>query len=261
MRWWTWFIADGRDINISNDRRGTSRWLTDQEQLASARAQPSSGQRRSRSGPKTKPSGPKTKTSASAGQGKGLELRPARARAATATLNAPLTLVYVAKRPAVHRAGGGLYKCIHVENARFCLGVTTVLAWAVPESRGPFDTLKTSNMKERYRLQNNDPAPAIAATPATPGAAAPSFGPRSELQNAITAGVQGLQKLIHPGADPWAEPPGAVPVSRRWPTHAALSDLPNRAQQQVLDNELKEDLGALMGDKEQLRQHLRALRT
>ncbi len=31
-----WFIADGRDLNISDDRRGTQRWLTDQEQLASA---------------------------------------------------------------------------------------------------------------------------------------------------------------------------------------------------------------------------------
>jgi len=32
-----WFITDGRDLNISTDRRGTQRWLTDQEQLASAR--------------------------------------------------------------------------------------------------------------------------------------------------------------------------------------------------------------------------------
>jgi hypothetical protein len=34
-----WFIADGRDLQISNDRRGTQRWLTDQEQLESARGQ------------------------------------------------------------------------------------------------------------------------------------------------------------------------------------------------------------------------------
>jgi Uma2 family endonuclease len=33
-----WFIADGRDLNISNDRRGTQRWLTTQEQLANAQA-------------------------------------------------------------------------------------------------------------------------------------------------------------------------------------------------------------------------------
>jgi hypothetical protein len=31
-----WFSADGRDLNISNDRGGQQRWLTDQEQLADA---------------------------------------------------------------------------------------------------------------------------------------------------------------------------------------------------------------------------------
>jgi len=33
-----WFIADGRDLNISADRRGTQRWLTDQEMLTNAQA-------------------------------------------------------------------------------------------------------------------------------------------------------------------------------------------------------------------------------
>jgi hypothetical protein len=33
-----WFIADGRDLSISNDRRGAQRWLTAEEQLAAARA-------------------------------------------------------------------------------------------------------------------------------------------------------------------------------------------------------------------------------
>ena len=32
-----WFIADGRDLDISNDRRGTQRWLTAEAQLAAAR--------------------------------------------------------------------------------------------------------------------------------------------------------------------------------------------------------------------------------
>jgi len=32
-----WFIADGRDLQISSDRRGTQRWLTAEEQLAGAR--------------------------------------------------------------------------------------------------------------------------------------------------------------------------------------------------------------------------------
>jgi Uma2 family endonuclease len=34
-----WFIADGRDLQISNDRRGVQRWLTAEEQLASARSE------------------------------------------------------------------------------------------------------------------------------------------------------------------------------------------------------------------------------
>jgi hypothetical protein len=33
-----WFIADGRDLNISSDREGSQRWLTDQELLANAQA-------------------------------------------------------------------------------------------------------------------------------------------------------------------------------------------------------------------------------
>ena len=33
-----WLIADGRDLNISNDRRGTQRWLTAEEKLGTARA-------------------------------------------------------------------------------------------------------------------------------------------------------------------------------------------------------------------------------
>ena len=34
-----WFIADGRDLQISNDRRGTKRWLTAEEQLVTARSE------------------------------------------------------------------------------------------------------------------------------------------------------------------------------------------------------------------------------
>jgi hypothetical protein len=34
-----WFIADGRDLQISNDRRGTLLWLTAEEQLVSAQSE------------------------------------------------------------------------------------------------------------------------------------------------------------------------------------------------------------------------------
>jgi len=33
-----WFIADGRDLQISNDRRGRERWLTAEERLSTAQA-------------------------------------------------------------------------------------------------------------------------------------------------------------------------------------------------------------------------------
>ncbi len=33
-----WFIADGRDLQISSDRRGTQRWLTAEERLGTAQA-------------------------------------------------------------------------------------------------------------------------------------------------------------------------------------------------------------------------------
>jgi uncharacterized protein YqfA (UPF0365 family) len=33
-----WLIADGRDLQISNDRRGIQRWLTAEEQLSKAQA-------------------------------------------------------------------------------------------------------------------------------------------------------------------------------------------------------------------------------
>jgi hypothetical protein len=39
-----WFIADGRDLQISNDRRGAQRWLTAEEQLAAARTEANQAQ-------------------------------------------------------------------------------------------------------------------------------------------------------------------------------------------------------------------------
>ena len=33
-----WFIANGRDLDISDDRRGTQRWLTDEQELTRVQA-------------------------------------------------------------------------------------------------------------------------------------------------------------------------------------------------------------------------------
>jgi hypothetical protein len=134
----------------------------------------------------------------------------------------------------------------------FCLGAAALSLGCAGKPAAPFDTLKTSNLTA-YRLQNNDPTP-VAATAATPGATGtpviPGLDPN--LQNAITAGVQGLQKLIPPGLQipglnlP-AGVPGITPVADTTPRFQTFRIL---AQQQVLDNELKEDLGALLGDKD-----------
>ena len=119
----------------------------------------------------------------------------------------------------------------------------------------PFDTLKTSNLTA-YRLQNNDPTPVVAATPATGATGATPIIPGLDpsLQTSITAGVQALQKLIPPGLQiPGLALPGAAAI----PGVTAAADTTPRfqtfrilAQQQVLDNDLKESLGALLGDKD-----------
>lgn len=116
----------------------------------------------------------------------------------------------------------------------------------------PFDALKTSNLTA-FRLQNNDPAPAIAAAPAAaPGAAPIIPGLDPNLQNTITAGVAALQKLIPPGLQipglglPGAGIPGVTgPIADTTPRFQSFRIL---AQQQVLDADLKESLGKLLGD-------------
>lgn len=116
----------------------------------------------------------------------------------------------------------------------------------------PFDTLKTANLTA-YRLQNNEPAPVIAATPAAPAAAGLPTIPGVD-PNALAAGVAALQKLIPPGLQipglslPGATPaavPGITPVADTTPRFQNFRIL---AQQQVLDADLKESLGKLLGD-------------
>jgi hypothetical protein len=132
----------------------------------------------------------------------------------------------------------------------FCLGAAALSLGCAGKPAAPFDTLKTANLTA-YRLQNNEPAPLIAA--ATPGAAAPVIpGLDPNIQNSITAGVAALQKLIPPGlqipglALPGAAAtPGASPLGDTTPRFQTFRIL---AQQQVLDADLKDKLGALLGD-------------
>jgi hypothetical protein len=130
----------------------------------------------------------------------------------------------------------------------FCLGAAALSLGCAGKPAAPFDALKTSNLTA-YRLQNNEPAPVIAAAPgAAPGAlpVIPGIDP-----NAIAAGVAALQKLIPPGLQipGLALPavPGVAPVADPTPRFQTFRIL---AQQQVLDADLKEELGKLLGDKD-----------
>jgi hypothetical protein len=130
----------------------------------------------------------------------------------------------------------------------FCLGMAALSMGCAGKPAAPFDALKTSNLTA-YRLQNNDPTPVIAAAPgAAPGAlpVIPGIDP-----NAIAAGVAALQKLIPPGLQipGLALPavPGAAPAVDTTPRFQTFRIL---AQQQVLDADLKEQLGKLLGDKD-----------
>ena len=133
----------------------------------------------------------------------------------------------------------------------FCLGAAALSMGCAGKPAAPFDALKTSNLTA-YRLQNNDPAPVIAAAPAaTPGAPAPLIpGLDPNLQNTILQGAAALQKMIPPGMQiPGLALPGvpgvAAPVADTTPRFQNFRIL---AQQQVLDADLKETLGKLLGD-------------
>jgi hypothetical protein len=112
----------------------------------------------------------------------------------------------------------------------------------------PFDTLKTSNATA-FRLQNFEPpAPAPGAALPAPGAPIPGLPP--EIQNWIQQGAQGLTQLIPPGLIP----PGIIPGAPGAPAAPATPDAPRfhsfriLAQTQVLDPDLKEELGELLGN-------------
>jgi len=114
----------------------------------------------------------------------------------------------------------------------------------------PFDTLKTSNLTA-FRLQNFEPpaaAPTVGA-PATPGAIP---GLPAEIQTWIQQGAQGLQALIPPGI----LPPGLIPGAPTTPAAPAAANVPRfhgfriLGQTQVMDPDLKEELGKILGDED-----------
>lgn len=121
------------------------------------------------------------------------------------------------------------------------LAATTVACASKPAA--PFDTLKTSNLTA-YRLQNYEPPAAQAATPGATGITIP--GIPAEIQSWIQQGAAGLQQLIPPGLLPQLPgAPAAAPVTDTTPRFHTFRIL---SQTQVLDPDLKEKLGELLGD-------------
>ena len=117
----------------------------------------------------------------------------------------------------------------------------------------PFDALKNSNATA-YRLQNFEPPAATVPAPGTPGA--PGAAPLSipgvppEIMSWIQTGAQGLQQLIPPGilpGLPGAPGVAAAPVAPQAPRFHNYRIL---AQTQVMDEDLREKLGEILGDSD-----------
>jgi len=110
----------------------------------------------------------------------------------------------------------------------------------------PFDQLKTANLTA-YRLQNFEQPSAIPSVAATPGAPAVAIpGLPAEVQSWIQQGASGLSQLIPPGLLPGAAA-AALPAADTTPRFHSFRIL---SQTQVLDPDLKEGLGKLLGDKD-----------
>ena len=111
----------------------------------------------------------------------------------------------------------------------------------------PFDQLKTANLTA-YRLQNAEATSAAPGAAAMPGAAPaltiPGLPP--EMNAWIQQGAAGLSAAL-PGLLPGA---GALPGLPAADTTPRFHNFRILSQTQVLDPELKETLGKLLGDKD-----------
>jgi hypothetical protein len=111
----------------------------------------------------------------------------------------------------------------------------------------PFDQLKTANLTA-YRLQNYEVPAGTPGAPATPGAIP---GLPAEVQTWIQQGAAGLSQLIPPNLlPPGLLPGGAAAVLPAADTTPRFHDFRILSQTQVLDPDLKESLGKLLGNKD-----------
>lgn len=110
----------------------------------------------------------------------------------------------------------------------------------------PFDQLKTANLTA-YRLQNAEANAALPGAAATPGAPAPIAIPGlpPEMNTWLQQGAAAVQQVL-PGLLPGA----AGAVLPQADTTPRFHDFRILSQTQVLDPDLKETLGKLLGDKD-----------
>jgi len=109
----------------------------------------------------------------------------------------------------------------------------------------PFDTMKNSNVTA-FRLQNYEPPPpAPTAAPAQPGQI-PGVPP--EIQAWVQQGAQALQQLLPPGLQLPGAPAAAAPAPQ--PDAPRFHGFRILGQTQLMDPELKEELGELFGDED-----------
>jgi len=135
-----------------------------------------------------------------------------------------------------------------IGNALFYCAATAALSvGCAGKPAAPFDTLKTSNLTA-FRLQNYEPPAAAPGVAATPGAI-PGLPP--EIQQWVQQGAQGLSALLPPGLLPPGLIPGmpsaAAPLATNVPRFHGFRIL---GQTQVMDPDLKEKLGEILGDED-----------
>jgi len=134
--------------------------------------------------------------------------------------------------------------------AQTCAALACVAAVGCATTAPPFDSIKTANTT-LLRLQNYEP-PAAAPIGAAPGAAPLIPGIPPEIQQWAQQAAPALQQLLPPGL----LPPGLLGGAPLPPSPQAQQQgfrFHNRlvlGTAQVMDADLREDLGKLLGDED-----------
>ncbi len=123
------------------------------------------------------------------------------------------------------------------------LSATQGCGWGKGPS-SPFDKMQGSNVIA-YRLQNYEPPQQQQQQVAVPGALLPGVPP--EIAQWVQQGAQGLSQLLPPGLLPPGMT-GAVAAPTPSPDAPRFHGFRILSQTQVLDPDVREELGELFGD-------------